>query len=217
MNRFARALQTPWKIRHELLRIFGYPYMRLAFLVNGVAWGRGWRVYGTPHLMRHMGSTIRIGDRLHLRSWPTSNPLGVVRRSTFCTWTREAVIEIADELNATGIVVCCSERVTIGARARIGANTTIIDTDFHPLEAAERLQDPRAGQTAPVRIGNDVFIGMWSMILKGVTIGDGALIGAGSVVSRDVPPGARVAGNPARIVRAGHAEDSALSDLAQTQ
>lgn len=52
-----------------------------------------------------------------------------------------------------------------------------------------------------MRIGDDVFIGMNSLILKGVTIGDGSVIGAQSVVTGDVPPRAVVAGNPAKIVR----------------
>jgi galactoside O-acetyltransferase len=58
-----------------------------------------------------------------------------------------------------------------------------------------------AGKHAPVIIEDDVFVGMHSLILKGVTIGRGSVVGAGSVVSRDVPPGVIVAGNPAQVIR----------------
>ncbi|MBY5377327.1 hypothetical protein HFN07_28555 [Rhizobium leguminosarum] len=56
---------------------------------------------------------------------------------------------------------------------------------------------------APIRIGNHVWIGMRAVILKGVTIGDGAVVAAGAIVTKDVPPGAVVAGNPAKVVKDG--------------
>jgi len=95
------------------------------------------------------------------------------------------------------------------------------EASFHPLTAAGRAQDflagahasrPRArprgtrhwarlSTGAPIVIEDDVFIGMNSLILKGVTIGRGSVVGAGSVVTRDVPPGVVVAGNPAVVVK----------------
>ena len=90
-----------------------------------------------------------------------------------------------------------AERIVIGDRVQVGANSTIVDTDFHPLTAAERARDFLAGAHAPIIIEDDVFIGMNSLILKGlvlsrvevVTIGRGSVVGAGSVVTRNVPPG----------------------------
>ena len=93
------------------------------------------------------------------------------------------------------------ERITIGDRVWVGANTVISDTDFHPLDPARRRADPLAANTAPISIADDVFIGMHALILKGVSIGAGAVIAAGSVVTRDVPAGSVVAGNPARVIR----------------
>jgi acetyltransferase-like isoleucine patch superfamily enzyme len=101
----------------------------------------------------------------------------------------------------TGGVLCAAEQIVIGNHVVIGANTTIIDTDFHPQDVIGRRLSPSAGRTAPVVIEDDVFIGMNCLILKGVKIGKGSLIGAGSVVARDVPPHVIVAGNPAVIVR----------------
>jgi acetyltransferase-like isoleucine patch superfamily enzyme len=75
-----------------------------------------------------------------------------------------------------------------------------MDTDFHPLEAQARRSDSEPAKTAPVTIEDDVFIGMNCLILKGVTLGRGSVIGAGSVVTKDVPPHTMVAGNPVRFI-----------------
>ena len=105
-----------------------------------------------------------------------------------------------------------SARITVGDRVLISHNVNIFDSLTHPVSPAQRHQHYRQIITsghpsqidlkeAPVRIGNDVWIGCLSIILKGVTIGEGAIVGAGSVVSKDVPPFTIVAGNPARVVR----------------
>ncbi|NWG17254.1 MAG: hypothetical protein HXY41_11515 [Chloroflexi bacterium] len=102
----------------------------------------------------------------------------------------------------TGGGIIAEERIIIGSRVTVGANTIIADTDFHPLDPARRRAAPLDGATAPITIEDDVFIGMQCLILKGVSLGVGCVIGAGSVVTRDVPPGVIAAGNPARVIRA---------------
>jgi maltose O-acetyltransferase len=86
--------------------------------------------------------------------------------------------------------------VSIGDRTQIGPGVQILAAD-HPREAAARAGGLEFGR--PVRIGRNVWIGGGAIILPGVSIGDDALIGAGSVVTRDVPPGATAFGNPARL------------------
>jgi maltose O-acetyltransferase len=88
--------------------------------------------------------------------------------------------------------------VTIGGGTQVGPAVQFYAAD-HPRDAASR----RAGQEfgRPIRVGRNVWIGGGAVILPGVTIGDDAIIGAGSVVTRDVPPGVTVVGNPARIRR----------------
>ena len=88
--------------------------------------------------------------------------------------------------------------VTIGDRVLIGPNVGIYTVN-HAL-----LPDQRAEgimRSLPVRIGNDVWIGGHAVITQGVTIGDGAVIGAGSVVTHDIPPQVVAAGNPCRVLR----------------
>ena len=87
--------------------------------------------------------------------------------------------------------------VSIGDRTQIGPAVQIYCAD-HPRDAAQRREGLEFGQ--PVRIGCDVWIGGGAIILPGVTIGDEAILGAGSVVTRDVARGTTVAGNPARRI-----------------
>lgn len=87
--------------------------------------------------------------------------------------------------------------VHIGDGTQIGPGVQILAAD-HPRDPALRAQGLEFGR--PVRIGRNVWIGAGALILPGVTVGDDALVGAGSVVTRDVPPGATVVGNPARVV-----------------
>jgi acetyltransferase-like isoleucine patch superfamily enzyme len=107
-----------------------------------------------------------------------------------------AVLEIGDRtyLNRRTEIVARG-RILIGADCAIAWDVVIIDSDEHWREGVEMVQ--------PVRIGDHVWIGARAIVLKGVTIGDGAIVAAGAVVTRDVPPHAIVAGNPARVIREG--------------
>ena len=87
--------------------------------------------------------------------------------------------------------------VSIGDRCQIAPGVQILAAD-HPRDPAQRRLQLECGK--PIRIGSSVWIGGGALILPGVTVGDDAIIGAGAVVTRDVPAAATVAGNPARIV-----------------
>lgn len=99
-------------------------------------------------------------------------------------------------------------RIVIGNHALIAPNVQIY-TAFHPVSGAERFGSPRADgsfefcktQTAPVVIGDCVWIGGGAIILPGVTIGDNVVIGAGSVVTKDIPDNSVAWGNPCRVMR----------------
>lgn len=196
------ALDTPWKALNELKRLLLLPWARLRFAAAGVRWGKGWKLYGLPIIQKHRRSTLIIGDRLNLRSTARSNPLGPQRPVILSTRRPGAALIIGDDFGMTGGSIVCEERITIGQRVTVGANTIITDTDFHPLDPQVRYARPLDGATAPVVIEDDVFIGMQALILKGVTIGKASVIGAGSVVTRDIPAGVIAAGNPARPIRA---------------
>ncbi len=112
----------------------------------------------------------------------------------------------------TNAVLLCEVELRVGDYVVIGWNATIADTDFHPIAPAERIADAIACSPLgkgrprpevlrrPVIIEEDVWIGPNATILKGVRLGAGAFVEAGALVTRDVPPRARVMGNPARVI-----------------
>lgn len=106
------------------------------------------------------------------------------------------------EINMNCVFLDCN-RIEIGKNSGIGPGVHIY-TVFHPIKAKERLGENSTfwkSQTAPVIIGNNVWIGGGSIILPGVTIGDNTTIGAGSVVTKDVPANVLALGNPCRVIR----------------
>jgi acetyltransferase-like isoleucine patch superfamily enzyme len=125
---------------------------------------------------------------------------------------RNGRLTVGDYCYFTNAVLLCELEVRVGNYVVIGWNTTIADTDFHPLAPAERIADAVACSPLgkgrprpeilkrPIIIEDDVWIGPNATILKGVHIGAGAWIEAGSLVTRDVPRGVRILGNPAQIV-----------------
>jgi acetyltransferase-like isoleucine patch superfamily enzyme len=192
------ASRTPWKANSELRRYALAPLARVCFAWHGVAWRRHWRLYGLPVIQRYRPSRISIGDGLEMRNWFASNPLGVARPCLLATWAAGAEIEIGDRAAMSGATICAQVKITIGSGVVIGANSVIVDTDFHPLDPRSRFEPATA---SPVVIGDDVFIGTRVIVLKGSRIGRGSVIGAGSVVSGVIPPRVVAAGNPARIIR----------------
>lgn len=192
---------TPWKVWNQLWRWLAYPRVRLLFAMNGIPWGHDWRFYGVPIIQKHRLSQMSFGPGLQLRSSLRSNPLAPNRPVVLATWQAGAVLEVGANFAMTGGTICAAERIIIKDNVVVGANATIIDTDFHPLDPDQRKLQPSDARTGMIVIEDDVFIGMNSLILKGVTIGKGSVVGAGSVVTKDVPPGVIIAGNPARIIR----------------
>lgn len=101
---------------------------------------------------------------------------------------------------ALGVIITTSGGVSIGDRTLVGYRAQILSSNHRIPPGTEQIFS--SGHThAPVVIGSDVWIGAHSLVLPGVTIGEGAVVAGGSVVSRDVPPFAIVAGVPARVLR----------------
>jgi len=172
----------------------------------GVNIGTGLTACGVMKLRKAPGSKMVIGKRCRILSKFDSNLHGLNRKSMFSTLCNSAQLVIGDDCGFSGLIIACADSITIGNRVMIGANCTITDTNSHSLDFKERFPDyynlNRNGWkehviTAPVIIEDDVFIGMNTIILKGVTIRKGAIIGAGSVITRSIPSYVIAAGNPA--------------------
>ena len=117
-----------------------------------------------------------------------------IRPPFFCDYGYNISVGEGVFLNFNCVILDVVE-VTIDDHTQIGPGVQILTAD-HPRDPQERAQGFEFGR--PIRIGRNVWIGGGALLLPGVHVGDNALIGAGSVVTRDVPPGASVMGNPAR-------------------
>lgn len=153
-----------------------------------------WHTVMKPWHVRISGPNVRIGRCVTLIAEPD-------HRIHIGVWGREpgsGRIDIGDYvLISPGTRISASDSITIGNAVMMAHGVYITDSDWHGLY--NRLErDPRS---RPVVIGDNVWLGDRSTVLKGVRIGDNSVVGAGAVVTRDVPPNVVVAGNPARVVR----------------
>jgi acetyltransferase-like isoleucine patch superfamily enzyme len=171
----------------------------------GVRYGTDCRFRGRPIVKLARGAQIRLGTAVSVNSRADSNPAGIPHPTILATLGPGSSITIGDRTGISGASITARQRITIGSDVLIGAGACVWDTDFHPLDPAERLVHQTAGAASwPVTICDGVFIGGRALILKGVTIGMNAVVGAGAVVTKDVRPGDVVCGNPARVVGSVH-------------
>jgi acetyltransferase-like isoleucine patch superfamily enzyme len=185
---------STWRIKIKL-KLMGCTYGK-NFRVDGKLWTWAWRK-----------GAVRIGDNVRINSRFGSNLVGLTNPAVF-QCLDEGVITIGNNCGLSSPVISTRISVTIGDNTMIGGNVRIFDHNFHSLDFRKRrnlAEDQPDCRRAPVVIGQDVFIGTNAMILKGVTVGDRAIIGAGSVVSCNVPADEIWAGNPARCVRSAQA------------
>jgi acetyltransferase-like isoleucine patch superfamily enzyme len=110
------------------------------------------------------------------------------------TMDPQAEIRIGNDCGFSGTVIAAFRSIVLGDHVTCGANTLITDSNWHP-------EDPRSGTPAPVRIGNNVWLGVNTTVLKGVTVGENAVIGAGSIITSDIPANVIAAGNPCRVIK----------------
>ncbi len=159
-----------------------------------VTLGEGCRFEGRTHFCRAASSSILIGKACEFNSSYTSNLIGVYSPCMFSTLDSGAVIEIGDECGFSGVVIGAAKSVKLGNSVRCGANTLITDSDWHN-------DDHRSGGNADVVIGDNVWLGYGVKVLKGVHIGANAMIGACSVVTKDIPANVVAAGNPCKVIK----------------
>tara|TARA_B100000963_G_C22618883_1_gene668814 strand:+ start:1077 stop:1694 length:618 start_codon:yes stop_codon:yes gene_type:complete len=163
-------------------------------LISKIDFGDKISFYGFGTFKRAPLSTIKIGDKCTFRSKSDSNLIGINRRCMVSTLSNNALIEIGNNCGFSGTVIGAFTKIKIGNNVKCGANTLITDSDWH-------LDDYRSGNPKPVIIGDNVWLGVNVTVLKGVTIGENSLIGAGSVVTKDIPPNTIAVGNPCKIIR----------------
>lgn len=160
-------------------------------------------IIGTPIVDVFPNSSVTVHDGVTLVSRPWWTALGVSRPVIIRTLAPGADISIGAGSGLSGTALCSVVGINIGKRVLCGADVLISDTNFHPIDEFPRvdLPIPSGDPSDAVAIEDDVFLGARCIILKGVRIGAGTVVGAGSVVSRSLPMGVVAAGNPARVIR----------------
>lgn len=158
---------------------------------------------GFPKIQKMKGSVIKIGKGVTLNSKFSENPIGLNHRVIISTLSKDAFIHIKDYSGMSGSAIVCVKKIEIGEFSGLGANSKVVDTDFHPIDPILRRNQKSIldANSMPVKIGRDVLIGANSLILKGVTIGDGVFVGANSVVIKSINEYTVAGGNPAKVIR----------------
>ena len=177
----------------KLIKIVRLVVLRLKLKFYGVRYGkklRGNRVYITNE------GAIRLGDSVSLNSFPG----GELYKTGLQTYCKDAKIVIGNNCNLNGTMIHCRELVEIDDYCLFGPGTVICDNDSHrvTIDISERRKSPKS---APIIIKKNVWIGMNSLILKGVMIGENAIVTAHSVVTKDIPRDTLAGGNPPRIIK----------------
>jgi acetyltransferase-like isoleucine patch superfamily enzyme len=136
---------------------------------------------------------------MYWQSSQRSNNVGLNHPVFISTLQRGAELFVGDNFSMAGGSIIVAERIEIGNNVIFGPNLLISDADYHPLNPVDRRITSNRINSAPVIIEDDVYLGLNAVILRGVRVGKGSVVGAGSVVTHDVPAGMIVTGNPAKV------------------
>tara|TARA_B110001450_G_scaffold13545_1_gene12770 strand:+ start:1121 stop:1717 length:597 start_codon:yes stop_codon:yes gene_type:complete len=161
--------------------------------VMKVDYGKNLKFFGLIHVRCSKQSTVTIGSGNTFRSKSTSNLIGIDRPCIISSH-QNGTLKIGDNCGFSGTVIGCFKEIIIEDNVRCGANTLITDSDWHS-------DDHRSGTPRPIHIETNVWLGVNVTVLKGVHIGANSVIGAGSIVTQNIPANVIAAGNPCRIIK----------------
>lgn len=147
------------------------------------------------------GTNIIISSDVRINCGYRANPIGGDAKTILRT-DKDGEIVIGKNTGISNSTIVSYRSVKIGDYVLLGGSCKIYDTDFHSLNIQERIRAPLKDIVSePVVIEDGVFVGAHTIVLKGVTIGKNSIVGAGSVVTKSIPPNEIWAGNPARFIR----------------
>lgn len=180
------------------MKLFDFIYNQMFLKYYKVRVGKNLICAGRLIIQGH--GTYHLGDNVTIYSKETVNPIGG-GRTVFQTICGGRII-IGSQVGMSHVVLCSRTEIKIEDYVLLGSGVKIFDHDFHSLSYEDRVQNGDSNvKTSPVLIKEGAFIGTQAMILKGVTVGRHSVIGAGAVVTKDVPDNEVWAGNPAKFVK----------------
>lgn len=174
----------------------------IKFKLNAVECGKRMRIRGTVDIRHPDDGKIIIGDDVLINSAAWANPIGFSNKTRFELFENGSIY-IGNNCGLSNVCIASSSTVRIGNNVLLGAGVQIYGTDFHPIKAADRNGNDTVShtKTADICINDNVFVGACSIILKGVHIGENSVVGAGSVVTKDIPANEVWGGNPAKCIK----------------
>lgn len=166
--------------------------------LKGVSWGQHVVVdYKTR--IYNFGNKLSLGNQVYLRSISKKYQAGMPFPTSILMDVKGAELSIGDNVRINGAYIHAQKHITIGKDTVIASGVNIMDSNGHELYSHNRkhVRD----KPEPIRIGDNVWIGLNAIILKGTDIGDHSVVGAGSVVKGKFPPYSLIMGNPATLVK----------------
>jgi acetyltransferase-like isoleucine patch superfamily enzyme len=163
---------------------------------------------GYPLLQLEKGTTLKIGKNVSFTSRNRGYHLNLQSPMKLMLDKKGAEIIIGDNTRIVGTCIHAQESIRIGNNCLIAGNCQIVDSSGHELSfdnVKNRIKT--LGKTRPIVIHDNVWIGANTFVLPGVTIGEGSVIGAGSIVVTDIPPYSIARGNPAVVIKTYPAND----------
>src|SRR5579883_66729 len=142
----------------------------------------------------HIKGPGRVIFGANVNAWAHKEP------NVLITYSPDAVIKIGDNTRLNGAGLMAARGITVGCNCLVGS-AVIVDTDFHSVNPDRRTNPGAKVKSAPITIGNNVWLAGQTAVLKGVTIGDNSVVGFRGVVVSNVPSNVVVAGNPVRVVK----------------
>ena len=165
-----------------------------------VAVGKNTRINGRIYIHGHKGK-VRIGKNSTINSDAVFNPTSGFSH-TYLAVGDNGYINIGNNVGMSSVNITSYSGVEIEDDVLLGSGVKIWDLDFHEIGYEERMKKPESkGKTIPIKICEGAFVGACTIVLKGVTIGKYSVIGAGSIITKNIPEGEIWAGNPAKYIK----------------
>lgn len=194
---------STYRILIKSRRWFYMRYNYVFFFLNNAKVGYNFRVYNAFFLTTFDSSKIVIGNNFLFTSGGSYNPLSRNIKGSIRV-NKDASLIIGDNVGISSACIWVHKSICIGNNVKIGGDCILIDSDCHSLNYLDRRNDYDDlvnKEDKEIVIEDDVLIGARCIVLKGVHIGSRSIIGAGSVVTKDIPSDCIAAGNPCKVIK----------------